>query len=109
MVGRNDVAIANVMMVMTQTLARANANAIQRQQAQGRGEELRLDRFMRNHPSTFKGRYDPEGARTWLQGIERIFKAMVTTEYQKERLTTHMLAEEADEGEKNTRRGDELC
>jgi hypothetical protein len=40
------------------------------QQDQGEAEERRLDRFMRNHPPTFKGRYDPNGAQTWLQGVD---------------------------------------
>jgi len=57
-------------------------------------DELRLDRFMRNNPHTFKGRYNPEGAQNWLQGIERIFRAMASTNEKKVRLATHMLAEE---------------
>jgi len=35
---------------------------------------------MRNHPPMFKGRHDPEGAQTWLQGVDRIFRAMVTSD-----------------------------
>jgi hypothetical protein len=51
---------------------------------------------MRNNPPTFKGSYDPDGAQNWLQGIERIFRAMTSTNEQKVRLATHMLAEEAE-------------
>jgi len=51
---------------------------------------------MRNNPPTFKGKFDPEGAQTWMQGMERIFRAMVTSDDQKVRLATHMLAEEAE-------------
>ena len=35
-----------------------------------------LDRFQRNNPPTFKGGYDPEGARAWLREIEKIFWVM---------------------------------
>ncbi|MCI66522.1 putative Ty3/Gypsy polyprotein/retrotransposon [Trifolium medium] len=31
---------------------------------------------MNNKPPIFKGGYDPDGAQTWLEGIERIFGAM---------------------------------
>jgi len=83
MVGRNDVAIANV---MTKKLAQANVAMQGYQNHQGGVDELRLDRFMGNNPPSFKGRYDPEGAYVWLQSIERIFRAMVTTDDQKMRL-----------------------
>ena len=43
----------------------------------------------------FKGRYDLDGAQIWLQGVDHIFRAMVTSDDQKVRLATHMLAEEA--------------
>ena len=32
-----------------------------------------LETFLRNHPPTFKGRYDPNRAQTWLKEVERIF------------------------------------
>ena len=32
-----------------------------------------LETFQRNHPPTFKGRYDHDGAQTWLKEIKRIF------------------------------------
>jgi len=35
-----------------------------------------LETFLRNHPPTFKGRYDPDGAKTWLKEVERIFRVM---------------------------------
>jgi hypothetical protein len=35
---------------------------------------------MRNHPPTFKGRYDSDGAQIWRQGVDRIFRAMVTSD-----------------------------
>jgi len=64
---------------------------VQGQQHQGGAEELRLDHFMRNHPPMFKGRYDHEVAQTWLQGIDRIFRAMVTSDDQEVRLVIYML------------------
>ncbi|MCI76220.1 putative Ty3/Gypsy polyprotein/retrotransposon, partial [Trifolium medium] len=47
------------------------------QEASGGGEdELRLERFMNNKPPLFKGGYDPDGAQSCIEGIERIFGAM---------------------------------
>jgi len=51
---------------------------------------------MRNKPPTFKGRFNPEEALTWMEGMEKIFRAVVTNDDQKVRLATHMLAEEAE-------------
>lgn len=93
MAGRNDAAIANAMTAVAQTLAQANA-VIQGQQ--GGPNERRLDRFLRSNPPRFKGRYDPDGAQNWLQGIEKIFRVMECTDEQKVRLASHMLAEEAE-------------
>ncbi|MCI34457.1 cellular nucleic acid-binding protein, partial [Trifolium medium] len=36
--------------------------------------------------TVFKGRYDPDGAQTWLREIERIFRVMDCAEAQKVRL-----------------------
>jgi len=86
---------------MAQTSIQANAamhgqqiSTEGRMNQHGGADEHRLDRFMRNNPPTFKEMYDPEGTPVWLQGIERIFTAMATTDEQKVRLATHMLAEE---------------
>ena len=35
-----------------------------------------LETFLRNHPPTFKGRYDPDGAQVWFKEVERIFRVM---------------------------------
>ena len=56
-----------------------------------------LETFLRNHLPTFKGRYDPDGAQTWLKEIERVFRVMQCTEVQKVCFGMHMLAEEADD------------
>jgi hypothetical protein len=96
----NDQAIANVMTGVAQALN----NALQGQQnQQGEADELRLNRLMRNKPPTFKGRYDHDGAQNWLQGIERTFRVMASTNEQKVRLATHMVAEEAEHWWENAR------
>lgn len=102
---RNDTAIEEALAAMVHALTQANKQVAHGHQQQGGADELRLDRFMCNHPPTFKGMYDPEGVQTWLQGIERIFRAMVTTEDQKVRQATHMLVEEAEYWWANASRG----
>jgi len=92
MAGRNDDAIAAALEAVAQAVgqqpvANAGANA----------EVRMLDTFLRNHPPTFKGRYDPDGAQMWLKEIERVFRVMQCTEVQKVRFGTHMLAEEDDD------------
>jgi len=94
--GRNDDAIAAALSAVAQALAHNQGNGGHGQEDQGEVVERRLDRFMRNKPPTFKGRFNPEGALTWMEGIERILRAMVTNDDQKVRLATHMLAEEAE-------------
>jgi len=88
--------IAAAFNVVAQFLAQAQGNGGHGQEDQGEEEERRFDRFTRNKPSTFKGRFDPEGALTWKESMERIFRAMVTNDDQKVRLATHMLVEEAE-------------
>ena len=56
-----------------------------------------LETFERNHPPIFKGRYDPDGAQTWLKKIERIFRVMDFSEAHKVQFSTHMLTEETDD------------
>ncbi|XP_050890108.1 uncharacterized protein LOC127095468 [Lathyrus oleraceus] len=55
-----------------------------------------LGKFHRNNLLTFKGRYDPEGAQSWLQEIEKIFKVMTFTDAQKVLFGAHMMAKEAE-------------
>jgi len=78
--GRNDDAIAAVLTAVAQALAHNQGNGRHGQEDQGEAEERRLDRFMRNKPPTFKGRFDPEGALTWKESMERIVHAMVTND-----------------------------
>jgi len=93
---RNDDVIAATLSAVAQALAQNQGNGGHGQEDQGEVEERRLDRFMRKKPLTFKGRFNPEGALTWMESMERIFRAMVTNDDQKVRLATHMLAEEAE-------------
>jgi hypothetical protein len=79
---------------MAQAMAHANATLMSQKNARGGPDEMKLDRFMRNNPMTFKGRHDPEGAQCWLESIERIFRVMACTNAQKVMLATHMLAED---------------
>jgi len=94
--GRNDDAIATALTAVAQALAQNQESGGHGQEDQGEAEERRLDRFMRNKPPTFKGRFNPEEALTWMEGMEKIFRAVVTNDDQKVRLATHMLAEEAE-------------
>jgi hypothetical protein len=48
----------------------------QQQQAGGNDGVRMLETFLRNHPPTFKGRYDPDGAQSWLKEVKRIFRVM---------------------------------
>jgi len=57
----------------------------------------------------FKGWYDLEGAQTWMQSIEHIFRVMVTNDDQNVRLATHMLADEVEFWWANAKRRLEVC
>ncbi|MCI88430.1 putative Ty3/Gypsy retrotransposon polyprotein, partial [Trifolium medium] len=50
---------------------------------------------MNNKPPIFKGRYDPDGAQQWLEGIKRIFGAFITwARFKREFLTKYFPADE---------------
>ena len=71
MAGRNDAAIAAALEAVAQAVRQQpNANAV------ANAEVRMLETFLRNHPPTFKGRYDPDGAQTWLMEIGRVFRVM---------------------------------
>jgi len=90
MAGRNDAAIAAALQAMAQ--------AVGKQPNVGGNDEIRmLETFLRNHPPTFKGRYDPDGAQKWLKEVERIFRVMQCNETHMVRFDTNVLAEEADD------------
>jgi len=91
MAGRNDAAIAAALEAVAQAIA-------QQPNVGADNDEVRmLETFLTNHPPTFKGRYNPDGAQKWLKEVERIFRVMQCSEVQKVRFGTHMLAEEADD------------
>ena len=70
MAGRNDAAIAAALEAVAQAVGQ------QPNGAAGDNGVRMLETFLRNHPPTFKGRYDPDGAQNWLKEIERIFRVM---------------------------------
>lgn len=57
--GRNDRVISDALKAMAQ--------ALQGQHNQAGDEFHGLKKFQRNNPPTFNGRYDPDGAQTWLR------------------------------------------
>ncbi|XP_058774572.1 uncharacterized protein LOC131648862 [Vicia villosa] len=89
MVRRNYVAIAAALEAMAQ--------ALKHQPIFGENSASRnLATFLRENPPLFKRTHDPDGALTWLKEIERIFRVMDYTPYQKVWHGTHMLAVKAD-------------
>lgn len=86
--GRKNQAIINSLKPMAQSL----------QNQQGLEDELcGLGKFQRSNQPNYKGRYDPEGAQTWLREIEKIFRVMALTEEQKVLFGTYKLSEEAED------------
>jgi len=73
MAGRNDAAIAAALEAVAQAVGQPNGAASD-------NSVRMLETFLRNHPPTFKGRYDPDGAQNWLKEIERIFRVMECSE-----------------------------
>ncbi|XP_050916216.1 uncharacterized protein LOC127131336 [Lathyrus oleraceus] len=69
----------------------------------GNDEFQHLGKFQRNNLPTFNGKYDPDGAQTWVRKIERIFRVMGCSEAKKVWFGTHMLVEEANDWWINTR------
>ncbi|PNX88317.1 cellular nucleic acid-binding protein [Trifolium pratense] len=102
MAGRNDQAIANALTDVAQAIAQGNVATMGQQNIHGTTEENRVDRFTRQNPSKFKGKYDPDGAQEWIDDIERIFRAMICTDAQKVMLATHVLVGEAEHWWRNT-------
>ena len=70
MAGRNDAAIAVALQAMAQAVGQQpNAGA-------GGNDGVRtLETFMRNHPPTFKGRYDPDGVRHGSKKLREFFES----------------------------------
>jgi len=55
--GRDDAAIAEALAAMARVLAHANNQVAVGHRDHGEVEKRRLDRFLRNNPPTFKGRF----------------------------------------------------
>ncbi|KAK2397792.1 cleavage and polyadenylation specificity factor subunit [Trifolium repens] len=89
-------ALAMMANAMNQEAANRNAERMEREARKGNEVESRLERFLKNQPTTFAGGFEPEGAQKWIEDIERIFAAMGYTEEQKVVLGTYMLRDDAD-------------
>ncbi|KAF1882477.1 hypothetical protein Lal_00039125 [Lupinus albus] len=63
-----------------------------------------LDEFCKRNPSQFHGGFAPDAALEWIQGMERIFRAMNCSEAQKLAYATYMLVTEAENWWDFTRR-----
>ncbi|KAF1884377.1 hypothetical protein Lal_00033553 [Lupinus albus] len=63
-----------------------------------------LDEFCKRKPSQFHGGFAPDAALEWIQGMERIFRAMNYSEAQKLAYATYMLVTEAENWWEFTRR-----
>ncbi|KAK2452132.1 hypothetical protein QL285_011125 [Trifolium repens] len=87
--------------VMAQETAARTAERLAQENLRGNEDELRLERFLKNNPQSFKGGYNPEGAQKWLEGMEKIFGAMRCSEVQKVTLGTYMLQDDANYWWKN--------
>ncbi|KAF1888073.1 hypothetical protein Lal_00024085 [Lupinus albus] len=70
----------------------------------GPAEYRGLDEFCRRNPSQFSRGFAPEAAIEWIQGVERIFRAMNCTEAQKLAYATYMLVTETENWWEFTRR-----
>ncbi|KAF1863344.1 hypothetical protein Lal_00031229 [Lupinus albus] len=55
-----------------------------------------LDEFYRRNPSQFHGGFAPDAAIEWVQGLERIFRAMSCSDAQKLAYATYMLVKEPE-------------
>ncbi|KAF1884418.1 hypothetical protein Lal_00033424 [Lupinus albus] len=63
-----------------------------------------LDEFSKRNPSQFHSGFAPDAALEWIQGMDRIFRAMNCSEAQKLAYATYMLVKEAENWWKFTRR-----
>ncbi|PNX82659.1 hypothetical protein L195_g038690, partial [Trifolium pratense] len=57
---RTNAQIAKALATMANMMAQNNADKIAQEARRGGEDELRLERFLRNNPPVFKGRYDPD-------------------------------------------------
>ncbi|XP_027364444.1 uncharacterized protein LOC113871551 [Abrus precatorius] len=82
-------AIRNMVDTTTQLVAKMRKR-------NARNEPSALAEFQRNHPPVFKRGYDPDGAKLWLQKLEKIFTIMECPNMQKVTLSVFMLEGEVE-------------
>lgn len=103
MVSINDSVIVDALEEMANVMAQANEVLhVNKNQKRGVDEFHGLRKFQKNNPPIFKGRYDPEGAQTQTQEIEKNFRVMVCTDAQKGLFGPYMLSKEAEYWWENT-------
>ncbi|XP_050894439.1 uncharacterized protein LOC127101152 [Lathyrus oleraceus] len=88
---------------MTHVMAQANEALLVNQQANqnqnGEDDEFRgQQKFQKNNPLTFKGRYDPNAAHPWIKVIEKISRVMACTNALKMLFRPYTLYEKAVTG-----------
>ncbi|KAF1863173.1 hypothetical protein Lal_00012483 [Lupinus albus] len=113
--GQNDLLaqIAAVLTNMNENLQHLNQNATPSLSSQplvppGPTEYRGLDEFYRRKPSQFQGGFAPNAAIEWVQGLERIFRAMSCSDAQKVAYATYMLVKEPENWREMTRRQMEI-
>ena len=62
-----------------------------------------LEKFMRQNPPSFAGEVDPEKAESWVNNMEKIFRAMSCPTERRVDLATYRFAEEAEHWWRATR------
>lgn len=90
---RNDCAIIDILEEMENVMAQAT-HAFCGSHNGGADEFHGLEKIQKNNPSTFKERYDHEGAQIWIQEIEKIFRVMECGAENKVLSRTHTLYKE---------------
>jgi len=90
---RHDATIVAALQAMAQAMQNNNNQNV-----------VSMEKFQKNNLPTFEGRYNPDGAQSWLRVIEKIFRVMNCANAQKVQYGTHMLSEEAKDWWDNSRR-----
>lgn len=93
----NDCVIVDALEAMANVMVQENEDLqVNHNQNVGVDGFCGLGKFQRNNLPTFKWIYDPEGAQSWLQEIEKIFRVMGCKNEQKVLFGTHMMSEKAE-------------
>lgn len=97
MAGKNNRVIVDALKEMAHARAQVNESLQSNQNQNGKANGFYgLEKFQKNNLPTFKGRYDPKVAQTWIQEIENISRVMVCIDTQKVLFGPHMLFDEAE-------------